>query len=94
MSDYLHRTRLLWTAATGRGVARHEGVEVELHTRPPVLLALGRLIEIDYSPGIGIRVVQMATGAREEMRDVHAAECLAWLRAVSEAARRAVEDEA
>lgn len=86
MSDDLHRTRLWWCAAQGRGIAKHAGVTVELTQRPPVLLALGRLIEIDYAPLFGFRQYQLATGAREDMRDVHMAECLAYLRHVASGA--------
>ncbi len=92
MSDYLHRTRLRWCAASGRGVAIHEGVSVELHARPPVLLAMGRLIEIEYSPGIGVQYVQRATGAREDLTGGQSAECLAYLRFVAEAKREAAEN--
>lgn len=91
MSDFLHRTRLRWCAASGRGVAVHDGVSVELHIRPPVLLHTARLIEIEYSPGIGVLYVQEATGARRDMQPGEATECLAYLRRVSEAARTAVE---
>ncbi len=91
MSDDLHRTRLWWCAAQGRGIAKHAGVTVELTQRPPVLLALGRLIEIEYAPLVGFRQYQLATGAREDMRDVHMAECLAFLRFVAEAKRDAIE---
>ena len=47
MSDYLHRTRLRWCSASGAGVAIHDGVHVELRSRPRVLLNTARLIEID-----------------------------------------------
>ena len=91
MSDALHRTRLRWCAATGQGVAIHEGVTVELRQRPPVLRGTMRLIEIEYSPALGVLYVQEATGARRDMQPGEAAECLAYLRAVAEAARFAVE---
>lgn len=87
MSDALHRTRLRWCAASGTGVAVHDGVMVELRQRPPVLQG-SRLIEIEYSPAIGVLYVQEATGARRDMQTGEAAECLAYLRAVSDEARR------
>ena len=91
MSDALHRTRLRWCAASGHGVAVHDGVMVELRQRPPVLLGSARLIEIEYSPAIGVLYVQEATGARRDMQTGEAAECLAYLRAVSDEARRRAE---
>lgn len=91
MSNDLHRTRLRWCADSGRGVAIYEGVSVELHIRPPVLLHTARLIEIEYSPGVGVHYVQEASGARRDMQPGESTECLAYLRRVSEAAREAVE---
>lgn len=91
MSHWLHRSRLWWSDASGKGVAIHEGVTVELTQKPPVLLGMGRLIEIDYSPAIGVQLVQCATGAREDMLPEQAAECLRYLRAVSLAARTAAD---
>ena len=83
MSDYLHRTRLRWCSASGAGVAIHDGVHVELRSRPRVLLNTARLIEIEYSPAIGVLYVQEATGARRDMQTGEAAECLAYLRGMS-----------
>ena len=83
MSNDLHRTRLRWCADSGRGVAIYEGVSVELRSRPRVLLNTARLIEIEYSPAIGVLYVQEATGARRDMQPGEAAECLAYLRGMS-----------
>lgn len=91
MSDYLHRTRLRWCSASGAGVAIHDGVHVELRARPPVLLNTARLIEIEYSPAIGVLYVQEATGARRDMQPGESAECLAYLRYVS-AGRRELSE--
>ena len=91
MSHWLHRSRLWWCAANGRGVAIHDGVTVELTSRPPVLESMGRLIEIDYSPALGVQLIQRPTGAREDMPAGAAAECLRYLRAVALAARTAVD---
>ena len=83
MSDYLHRTRLRWCSASGTGVAIHDGVHVELRSRPRVLLNTARLIEVEYSPAIGVLYVQEATGARRDMQTGEASECLAYLRGMS-----------
>lgn len=92
MSDALHPTRLWWSADKGRGIARHDGVELQLRVRPPVLLSTMRLIEIEYSPAIGCVYVQEATGARRDMQQGETAECLSYLRHLSTRARDAARD--
>lgn len=91
MSDLLHRTRLRWSEALGSGVATHDGVRVELHRRPPVLLGLWRLIELDYVPGVGVAYYQLAMGPREDMSGAQIAECLQYLRDVASAAKAQVD---
>lgn len=91
MSDDLHPTRLWWCAGRGRGIARHEGVEVQLHHRPPVMLPLGPLAELEYLPGLGVQYVQPRTGARQDLLPHQAQECLTYLRAVAIAARTAAD---
>lgn len=83
MSTDLYPTRLWWCEASGRGVVRHQDVEVRLRRRPSVLRHIERLVELEYLPGIGYFYVQDATGPRRDMQDGEAAECLAYLRAVS-----------
>ena len=92
MSDSLHRTRLRWCQASAAGLAIHDGVRVELRSRPPVLQHAGRLIEIEYSPAIGVLYVQEATGARRDMQTGEAAECLAYLRHVAAGAHERTMD--
>jgi hypothetical protein len=91
VSDDLHPVRLWWSADRGRGIARHDGVHVELRARPRVLLNTARLIELEYSPAIGVLYVQEATGARRDMQTGEAAECLAYLRAVAADARHRID---
>lgn len=90
-SELLYPTRLWWSAGRGRGIARHEGVEVELTSPPPVLLPMGRLVELEYSPGVGVQYLQPAHGARQDMLASQAQECLRYLRAVALAARTAAD---
>lgn len=92
MSDALHRCRLRWCAATGHGIAINDGVTVELRERPPVLRGTMRLIEIEYSPALGVLYVQEATGARRDMQQGEAAECLQYLRHVSSHGRQAATE--
>jgi len=61
MSDDLHPTRLWWCASSGRGIARHDGVEVRLRTRPPVLRG-SRVVELEYLPALSCMYVQEAVG--------------------------------
>lgn len=82
MSDGLHPTRLWWCASKVRGVARHDDVEVRLRARPPVLLDVDPVAEIEYLPGVTC-YVQPATGPRRDMEAGEAAECLAFLRHVA-----------
>lgn len=91
MSDALHLTRLHWSEALGAGVAVHDGVRVELHRRPPVLLGLWRLIELDYVPGVGVAYYQLAMGPREDMAGAQMRECLQYLRDVASVARTQVD---
>lgn len=92
MSDDLHPTRLYWCAATGRCIVQHDGVEVRRCTRPPVLLHVARLAELEYLPGTGHMYVQDATSPRRDMQDGEAAECLAYLRAVAAAGQDKASD--
>lgn len=83
MSDALHPIRLWWCAGQARGIARHDGVEVVLRARPAVLRHIGRLIELEYSPGVRMLYVQEMGAGRRDLESGEAAECLAYLRAVS-----------
>lgn len=83
MSEALHPTRLWWCAASGRGIARHDGIEAQLRQRPAVLRHIARLIELEYLPGTGHCYVQDHASSRRDMQAGEAAECLAYLRAVS-----------
>lgn len=94
MSDDLHRTRLWWCAARGRGIAKHAGVTVELTHRPPVMTALGPIDELEYLPGIGVQYVQPGCGQRQDLLPHQAHECLTYLRAVALAARTAADTRA
>lgn len=92
MSPELHPTRLWWCADKGRGIARNDDVEVRLRARPPVLLHVARLVELEYMPGIACYYVQDATGPRRDMQSGEMAECLAYLRHVATGARGLATD--
>lgn len=87
MSDDLYKTRLTWHAHTRRGVAQCDDVRIVLRDQPRVLIDLGKLIDLEYTPAIGVAFVQTATDRR---RDLHAFEMdtLAdWLLGVAARAR-------
>ncbi|MCZ2127445.1 MAG: hypothetical protein LC099_06690 [Anaerolineales bacterium] len=90
-SELLYPTRLWWCAGRGRGIARHEGVEVQLHHRPPVMLPMGRLVELEYSPGAGVAYYQLAMTGQVDMTPEQMRECLRYLRAIALAARTAAD---
>lgn len=89
MSDLLHRTRLRWNTASGHGSAAHDGVTIELFTRPPVLPHITRIIELEYVPGLAIAYVQDHLSARRDLLPGESSHCLQWLVHVSSAAREA-----
>lgn len=91
MSDALHQSRVWWQSGWGRGGVVHGGVSVALTQRPPVLLDMGRLVEIEFSPLTGIYIVQRPTGAKEDMTEAHRIECWQYLRAVAAGGREIAE---
>ncbi len=92
MPDTLHLSRVWWQAGWGRGGATHDGVSVDLRSRPPVLLAVGRVEAIEFSPLTGIYYVQHQTGAKGDMSDAQRDECWQYLRAVAARGRDAAEN--
>lgn len=94
MSDDLHPTRLRWCAAWGRGWARYDGIGGPLYTRPPVLMHVERLIDLDFSPGTGTAIVQDATSAQRSLERWESEECLAYVRRAADAWKRQTESAA
>lgn len=62
MTALLHPTRLEWDGS--RGVARHDGVSIDLHRAP----GGGVFHEIHYTPGCQAEVRERPGDARREMR--------------------------
>lgn len=85
MSDALYATRLRWSL--GHGTARHDGVQVELRSRPQVLMHIARLTELEYAPQVCIQYVQADGGARRDLERGEAMELQAYLEHMAEAAR-------
>lgn len=81
MSDDLYSTRLRWTRARG-GVALMHGVRVQLPPEVPPL-DLGRAIEcLDYTPEVGVRVIQPVGDRQDDMTQAEVEACDAYLRRV------------
>lgn len=79
MSDTLFPTRLLWDGR--RGVARHDGVHIELRACP-----FPAFTEIDFAPGC-CSLVRERTDARRDMTRVEIDAALHWLERLAHAAR-------
>lgn len=79
VSDSLYRVRLRWSAASGHGLAAQDGVRIELRTRPPVLVHVKRLVDLEYIPAIGVMYLQDAVGPRRDLAPAEAAELQRWL---------------
>ena len=85
MSDALYATRLRW--ANGHGSARHDGVHVELRSRPSVLMHIARLAELEYTPEVGIQYAQAEGCRRRDLERGEALEFQAWLERMADGAR-------
>ena len=86
MSADLYQTRLYWDGR--RGVAKADGVSVDLHAAPEVL---GRPVEIDFAPEA--RVAEMRPRHCDPRRDMtpdEAAAVIAWLMRMTLAAKAAI----
>lgn len=82
MSEKLYPTRLEWDGR--RGMARHDGVSLELH-RPPA----GAWAEVHFTPGIQAQVRERACDARRDMTADEIRAALRWLQYMAHAARTA-----
>ena len=71
MSEHLHPTRLEWDGR--RGMARHDGVQVELRSAPL------RFAEVHYTPGIQYDVRDNGASARREMTQAEIGDCQRYL---------------
>lgn len=83
MSDSLYPSRLRWHHTLG--VARHDGVSVELH-HAPELHGLECMTEIDYIPTV---IAQVRIGCEQvrEMNATERAKAMALLVKIAESAR-------
>ena len=87
MSDDLYATHLRWQAGIGRGLAKCDDVRIVLRKQPRVLIDLGRLIDLEYTPTIGVAQVQTATGLRRDLHSFEVDAVADWLLGVAMRAR-------
>lgn len=72
MSAFLYSSRLYWEGY--HGVAKHDGVLVELKRCPQFLVGL-RLICIDYAPEVHVRMVQEFNTPHRDMTPEESHQC-------------------
>lgn len=72
MSELLHPVRLEWDGR--RGLARADGVTIELHTAP-----MPGWCEVHYTPGIQSEVRPRACDPRRDMLEAEIAAVKTWL---------------
>ena len=80
MSAPSDSTRLEWDGR--RGLARHDGVSIELH-RPPGC----NWAEVHYTPGIQSQIRERACDPRRDMTADEIKAVQRWLQCMAEAAR-------
>lgn len=84
MSDLFYSSRLRWCRERG-GVAMLHGVRVELPPEVPPALSLTPapvFIAIDYTPEVGVALIQPPTDRQRDMTMVEIAACDEYLRRV------------
>lgn len=87
MSPFLYRSRLQWEGY--HGVAKHDGVLIELRSCPQFLPG-ERLISADYAPELQIATVQVFNTPRRDMSPAEVTLCRALLERMAIAAQEAL----
>lgn len=89
MSSALYNTRLYWDGI--RGIAKHDGVAVDLRAWPAAALPV-RPLSIDYTPEVRRAEIHLAGETHPQaMTGEQKTAVFAWLRRIAEAARTSVE---
>lgn len=81
MSDHLHPTRLEWDGR--RGVARHDGVQIELREPPSK-----QWHEVHYVPGIQAEVRERACDPKRDLVPKEIDGINRWLQYMASAGRK------
>lgn len=87
MSPFLYRSRLQWEGY--HGVAKHDGVLVELRSCPQFLPGI-RLVSIDYAPELHVATPQEFNTPHRDMSPAEVTLCRALLERMAIAAREAL----
>lgn len=85
MSQHLHLTSLWWDGHSGRGLARHDGVAVELKAAPDVGIA--HLRQLEFSPAVRVAQARCSAEAMRELSREERGACQAFLDRLASAAR-------
>lgn len=87
MSPFLYRSRLQWEGY--HGVAKHDGVLIELRSCPQFLPG-ERLIAADYAPELQVATVQVFNTPHRDMSPAEVTLCRPLLERMAIAAREAL----
>ena len=82
MSELLHPTRLEWSGQ--RGMARHDGVQIDLHKPPGAAVA-----ELHFTPGLQAEVRERDCDTKREMTGDEIRQAKNWLVNMARRAREA-----
>jgi len=82
MSDAIHPTRLRWDGRAG--IARHDGVSVDLRERPPGML----WTEVDFEPGIVSECRDRDCDPRRELHGEEVRMIVSYLEGMARRARQ------
>jgi hypothetical protein len=84
MSAALYSRRLYWDDR--QGIARANGVTVELHAKPPIEPILRHMSEIDYTPEVRVARVRERSDAWRDLAGDEVRAVEQWLELVTRSA--------
>lgn len=90
MSIALHQTAVHWDGTAG--IAKHDGVTIELTQWPAAALPGAHVREVHYVPGIRECEIRLSGQGWRPMLDPERAAVRAWLEHVAEAAHGGMDD--
>jgi hypothetical protein len=83
-------SRFYWEGHARRGVVRHDGVEIALHSMPHIAGLPGHVVEIDFIAGTHRGELRVSANAKREMTRGECEAVQAWLLGVAMRARELV----
>jgi hypothetical protein len=84
-------SRFYWEGHGRRGVARHDGVEIELHSMPHIAGLPDHVAEIDFIAGTHRGELRISADAKREMTGDECEAAQAWLLDLSARVRELVQ---